>query len=63
MKKKQSTKSKSVRSVRNLPAKAVRQKTADGVKGGFEALDYARRLQAAAGKDGSSDATVKAGWN
>jgi len=45
MKKNRSTKSKSARSPRELPIKAVQRKTADGVKGGFEALDYARRLR------------------
>jgi hypothetical protein len=33
-------KSKSARSLRELPAKAVRRKTADGIKGGFEATEH-----------------------
>jgi len=35
MKKKRTTTSKSARSLRNLPAKAVRRKTSDRVRGGY----------------------------
>jgi hypothetical protein len=69
MKKKRSTKSKSARSLRELPAKAVRRKTADGVKGGYGTLggEPARRLQATAVKGvsggGTLGGTVHGGWD
>ena len=40
MKKKRTTKSKSARSLRELPAKAVRGKTSEGIKGGFAASEH-----------------------
>ena len=40
MKKKRTTKSQSARSLRELPAKAVRRETSEGIKGGFGASEH-----------------------
>jgi len=61
MKKRRTTRSKSTRSVRNLPAKAVRRKTSDGVRGGYTAVEHAGSATsgAGAGKVKFNEFTIK----